>query len=151
MLSKKNVLTLLVLVVALALVSACGAATPETIIQTVEVEKEVKVIETVEVEKEVIKEVVETVEVEKIVEVPKEETVELRIAWWGSQNRHDRTIAAIELYEEENPNIDIVYEFNGWEDHWTKLATQAAGGKLPDISNNIGHHNLSRGYPGAIG
>jgi multiple sugar transport system substrate-binding protein len=107
MFSKKNVLTMLALVVVLVLVSACGAATPETIIQTVEVEKEVKVVETVEVEKEVIKEVIETVEVEveveKIVEVPMEETVELRIAWWGSQNRHDRTIAAIELYEKENP------------------------------------------------
>jgi len=66
-------------------------------------------------------------------ELSQEGVVELRIAWWGSQNRHDRTIAAIELYEQENPNINIVYEFNGWEDHWTKLATQAAGGNLPDI------------------
>ncbi len=64
---------------------------------------------------------------------PQEGAIELRIAWWGSQNRHDRTIAAIELYEQQNPGIDIVYEFNGWEDHWTKLATQAAGGNLPDI------------------
>jgi multiple sugar transport system substrate-binding protein len=56
-----------------------------------------------------------------------------RISWWGSQNRHDRTIAAIELYEELNPDIDIVYEFQGWVDHWTKLSTQAAGGELPDI------------------
>jgi len=64
---------------------------------------------------------------------PEDEQVELRIAWWGSQNRHDRTIAAIELYEQEHPNIKITYEFNGWEDHWTKLATQAAGGNLPDI------------------
>lgn len=57
----------------------------------------------------------------------------VRISWWGSQNRHDRTIATIELYEELNPNIDIVYEFQGWTDHWTKLSTQAAGGELPDI------------------
>ena len=57
----------------------------------------------------------------------------VRISWWGSQNRHDRTIATIELYEELNPDIDIVYEFQGWGDHWTKLSTQAAGGELPDI------------------
>ncbi|MYA92483.1 MAG: extracellular solute-binding protein [Chloroflexi bacterium] len=57
----------------------------------------------------------------------------VRISWWGSQNGHDRTIAAIELYEELNPDIDIVYEFQGWGDHWTKLSTQAAGGELPDI------------------
>jgi multiple sugar transport system substrate-binding protein len=62
-----------------------------------------------------------------------DEKIELRMAWWGSQNRHDRTIAVIELYEEMNPNIDIVYEPSGWDDHWTKLATQAAGGDLPDL------------------
>ena len=62
-----------------------------------------------------------------------DETIELRMAWWGSQNRHDRTIAVIELYEELNPNIDIIYEPSGWDDHWTKLATQAAGNDLPDI------------------
>ncbi len=57
----------------------------------------------------------------------------MRIAWWGSQNRHDRTIEVIEMFEEMYPNIDVVYEFSGWEDHWTKMATQAAGGNLPDI------------------
>jgi len=62
-----------------------------------------------------------------------DETIELRISWWGSQNRHDRTIAVIEMYEELNPNIDIIYEFSGWDDYWTRLATQAAGGELPDI------------------
>ena len=61
------------------------------------------------------------------------EAVELRIAWWGSQNRHDRTIAVIELYEELNPNVDVVFEFSGWNDHWTKMSTQAAGDNLPDI------------------
>lgn len=62
-----------------------------------------------------------------------DEKIELRIAWWGSQNRHDRTIAVIELYEQLNPNVDIVYEPSGWDDHWTKLATQAAGDNLPDV------------------
>lgn len=62
-----------------------------------------------------------------------QDQTELRIAWWGSQNRHDRTIAVIELYESLNPDIDIVYEFSGWDDHWTKMSTQAAGNNLPDI------------------
>ena len=62
-----------------------------------------------------------------------DEPIELRIAWWGSQNRHDRTIEVIEMFEEMHPNIDVVYEFSGWDDHWTKMATQAAGGNLPDI------------------
>jgi len=61
------------------------------------------------------------------------EQVELRIAWWGSQNRHDRTIKAIELFEQKYPNIKITYEFAGWDDYWTKMTTQAAGANLPDI------------------
>jgi len=67
------------------------------------------------------------------VAVMAQDQTEVRISWWGSQTRHDLTIAAIELYEELHPEIDIVYEFQGWGDHWTKLATQAAGGELPDI------------------
>ncbi|MBI1881416.1 MAG: hypothetical protein HYR94_24820 [Chloroflexi bacterium] len=56
------------------LAAACGAApTPETVIQTVEVEKVV----TVEVEKQVEVEKVVTVEVEKQVEVEKVVTVEV--------------------------------------------------------------------------
>jgi ABC-type glycerol-3-phosphate transport system substrate-binding protein len=56
------------------LIAACGA-TPETVVQTVEVEKEVLVKETVEVEKEV--QVKETVVVEK--EVPVKETVVVEV------------------------------------------------------------------------
>jgi len=59
--------------------------------------------------------------------------IELRVAWWGSQDRHDRTIAAIEQFEALHPNIDIVYEFAGWGDYWTLMTTQAAGGNLPDV------------------
>mgnify|MGYP001438289747 CR=1 FL=1 len=61
------------------------------------------------------------------------EKIELRVAWWGSQDRHDRTIAAIEQFEAQHPNIDVVYEFAGWGDYWTLMTTQAAGGNLPDV------------------
>lgn len=59
-----------------------------------------------------------------------DETIELGITWWGSQNRHDRTIAVIELFEEQNPHIDVTYEFVGWTDYWTKVNTQVAGGNI---------------------
>ncbi|MFA6504835.1 MAG: sugar ABC transporter substrate-binding protein [Treponemataceae bacterium] len=59
--------------------------------------------------------------------------IELKIAWWGSQARHEGTIKVIELYEKLNPNVHIVYEFAGWVDYWTKLTTMAAGGQLPDV------------------
>lgn len=57
----------------------------------------------------------------------------LRVMWWGSQQRHDVTIGAIEYFEEQNENIEIEYEFAGWEDYWTRLNTMAAGRDLPDI------------------
>lgn len=59
--------------------------------------------------------------------------VDLRIAWWGSQDRHDRTIKAIELFQKKYPNIKVTYEFAGWDDYWTKMTTQAAGNSLPDV------------------
>jgi multiple sugar transport system substrate-binding protein len=65
---------------------------------------------------------------------------ELKIAWWGSQNRHDRTIKVIELYMEKNPNVKITYEFAGWNDYWTKMTTMAAGKNLPDVMQ----HDYSR-------
>ena len=62
--------------------AGCAAPAPQTIVQTVEVEKvvEKEVIRTVEVEKEMVveKEVLRTVEVEKIVEKDVVRTVEVR-------------------------------------------------------------------------
>lgn len=62
-----------------------------------------------------------------------EKDIELRIAWWGSQERHDRTIKVIEMFEEKYPNVSIQYEFAGWDGYWEKMAAQAAGGNLPDV------------------
>jgi simple sugar transport system substrate-binding protein len=73
---------LIILVLVSLLLAACGPTPePQTIIQTVEVEKEVTIVETVEVEKEVT--VVETVEVEKEVEVIKEVPVEVVVRETG--------------------------------------------------------------------
>jgi peptide/nickel transport system substrate-binding protein len=70
----KRLASLVLIVMAVSLAVACGPTPePQTIVETVEVEKEVTVVETVEVEKEVT--VVETVEVEK--EVTVVETVEV--------------------------------------------------------------------------
>ena len=38
------------------------------------------------------------------------EPIELRVAWWGSQNRHDRTLEAIKLFEEMYPHITVLPE-----------------------------------------
>lgn len=62
-----------------------------------------------------------------------QEPVTLRISWWGSQGRHDRTLAVIEMFEQKYPHITIEPEFAGWADYWDRIATQAAGRNLPDI------------------
>jgi peptide/nickel transport system substrate-binding protein len=72
---RRSTLCILSLLVVVSLLAACGPTPePQTVVQTVEVEK--KVVETVEVEKEVT--VVETVEVEK--EVTVIQTVEVEVS-----------------------------------------------------------------------
>ena len=61
------------------------------------------------------------------------EKVTLRMAWWGSQTRHDRTVAVIELYESLNPNVDIEYEFFDFDGYFTKLNTLVASNNVWDI------------------
>ena len=62
-----------------------------------------------------------------------EEQITLRVSWWGSQDRHNRTLAAIELFEERYPHVTVEAEFVGWNDYWERIATQAAGRNLPDV------------------
>jgi multiple sugar transport system substrate-binding protein len=62
-----------------------------------------------------------------------QQKIEMRFAWWGSQDRHNRTIKVIELFQQMHPNITITYEFAGFTDYFTKMATYATGGNLPDL------------------
>jgi multiple sugar transport system substrate-binding protein len=55
----------------------------------------------------------------------------MQVTWWGSQNRHDRTIKVLEMFMQENPNVKLTWEFAPFADYWTRLATQSAGGNLP--------------------
>ena len=61
------------------------------------------------------------------------EQIKLRMAWWGSQTRHDRTVAVIELYESLNPGIDIEYEFYDFEGYFNKLNALVASDEVWDI------------------
>src|SRR5215216_6668018 len=56
--------------------------------------------------------------------------IELRIAWWGSQARHDRTIQVINDYMAANPDVHITYEYANNTDYWTRVNTEATGGGL---------------------
>lgn len=66
-------------------------------------------------------------------EVSSGDKVELRFSWWGSQGRHDRTIKAIEKFEELHPNIKVKSEYSSWDGYWEKLSTQVAANNEPDV------------------
>lgn len=74
-------------------------------------------------------------------ETAEDDTVELRMAWWGGQERHDRTLQVIELYEERNPHVKIVPEYSGLDGYFEKLSTQFASGDAPDIIQYGGNLN----------
>jgi ABC-type glycerol-3-phosphate transport system substrate-binding protein len=62
-----------------------------------------------------------------------QDKTELQVNWWGSQNRHDRTIKVIEMWEATHPDVDVVYEFAAFQDYWTLENTKAAGEQLPCV------------------
>ncbi len=57
----------------------------------------------------------------------------LRFSWWGGDDRHQATLEAIDLWNQRNPEIEIIPEYGGW-DGWTeKVSAQLSGGTEPDI------------------
>ncbi|MFC5449728.1 ABC transporter substrate-binding protein [Paenibacillus aestuarii] len=61
------------------------------------------------------------------------EPVKLRIMWWGSQVRHEATLAALKLYTEKHPNVTFEPEYSGMDGYLDKLSTQAAANNAPDL------------------
>ncbi len=61
------------------------------------------------------------------------EPVTLRMSWWGSQVRHDGTIAVLEMFMDKYPNVTIEYEYSGWDGYWDKIAAQASANSLPNV------------------
>ncbi len=134
---KKTIGLLIVLSMLAVLVAACGPTPePETVVQTVEVEKTVvqtvevekTVVETVEVEKEVT--VVETVEVEK---EPAEKTI---IEFWTTDNEEERVNVYEEVaarFMEEHPDIDVRIVPIEEAGVTQRMATALAANRPPDI------------------
>ncbi|MBN1286066.1 MAG: extracellular solute-binding protein [Anaerolineae bacterium] len=60
--------------------------------------------------------------------------VELRMGWWGNDDRAERTLKVIELFEAAYPDIKVIGEPNGGAgDHFQILDTQLAANDAPDI------------------
>ena len=60
------------------------------------------------------------------------EDTTMRLYWWGTPNRAERTLGVAKLFETANAGVKINGEVGG-NDYWTKLTTMIAGGNAPDI------------------
>ncbi|GAA1465596.1 ABC transporter substrate-binding protein [Nocardiopsis exhalans] len=59
--------------------------------------------------------------------------VELRFSWWGSDARHAALQEAIDLFEDQNPDIRIAGDYTDWASYWDRLATSTAANDAPDV------------------
>lgn len=59
--------------------------------------------------------------------------VTIRFSWWGDKSRHDGTLAAVSLWNEKHPEIQVETYFSGWDDYHPKLETQFASSTAPDV------------------
>ncbi|RFU82610.1 extracellular solute-binding protein [Streptomyces triticagri] len=60
--------------------------------------------------------------------------VTLTIAWWGNDDRAERTQRALRLFEKEHPGVTVQASNSDFGSYMQKLATQAAGGGIPDLA-----------------
>lgn len=56
----------------------------------------------------------------------------MRLYWWGSPTRAERTLGVVKLFQAANAGVAINGEVGG-DDYWQKLTTMIAGGNAPDI------------------
>jgi multiple sugar transport system substrate-binding protein len=57
----------------------------------------------------------------------------MRLAWWGSDDRHQRTLKLIKLFESRHPGLVMTGEYGGLIGYQDKLSTEFAGRSAPDI------------------
>lgn len=59
--------------------------------------------------------------------------VTLRFSWWGGDERLEATLAVIDAFQADYPNIHIEAEYGSSDGYHDKLATQLASGTAPDL------------------
>ncbi len=57
----------------------------------------------------------------------------LRIVWWGNQERHDITSKVLDMYSASNPNVTFAPEYQGFDGYYQKLTLLAASNNMPDV------------------
>ncbi|WP_433127050.1 ABC transporter substrate-binding protein [Micromonospora sp. CA-240977] len=59
--------------------------------------------------------------------------VELSVFWWGGTRRAELTEKVLRLYSDRNPRVTFRVTWQGADGYYERLATQAAGGNVPDL------------------
>ncbi|HPZ49347.1 MAG TPA: extracellular solute-binding protein [Propionibacteriaceae bacterium] len=57
----------------------------------------------------------------------------LRVSWYGGQPVHDAMKTSMEAFKTANSGVTISGAGVGFGDYWDKLATETAGGTMPDV------------------
>lgn len=60
--------------------------------------------------------------------------IALTFTWWGNDDRASRTEQAVRLFEKEHPGVTVRTSNADFDSYLQKLATQAAGGGVPDVA-----------------
>ncbi len=130
---KRFATLLLVMAVLASFVAACAAPAPEVIEKEVVVEK--PVIQTVIVEKEVVveKAVIETVVVEKEVEKPVAKKLVIYNSMHGDPVPREADEELVQMFEEENPDIDVVHSIVAHEDFKQAIRAYLTASTPPDV------------------
>lgn len=70
---------------------------------------------------------------ETVLEVNTTDPIELRFNWWGGDARNEKTLNAIQKFEEKYPNIKVTPEYESFSGHEEKLALAIKSGNAPDV------------------
>ena len=57
----------------------------------------------------------------------------IRFAWWGTKERADRTIQAVRLFEEKNPQIQVKTSWFEFDEYEENLRIAASVDNMPDV------------------
>lgn len=68
------------------------------------------------------------------------EIVTIRYARWGQPDEVEAERKLLDLFEQQNPGIKVVAEFNAWSEYWNKLQAQMAAKSAPDVFLLNGSH-----------
>lgn len=57
----------------------------------------------------------------------------MRMSWWGADDRHEKTLALLDLYEQNHPEVQFTPNYGGFVGYQDKAVTELSGGGGPDV------------------